>query len=50
MRNDPFETILESIEQMNLSDCQLSHNISKTYLNTYDPNCRIENSFVCINR
>ena len=52
MRNDPFNTILESIEQMNLSYCQLSYNISKTYmyLNTYDPICRIENCFVCINR
>ena len=50
MRNDPFDTILESIEQMNLSYCQLSYNISKTYLNTYDPICRIENCFVCMNR
>ena len=46
MRNDPLDTILESIEQMNLSYCQLSYNISKTY----DPICRIENCFVCINR
>ena len=50
MRNDPLDTILESIEQMNLSYRQLSYNISKTYLNTYDPICRIENCFVCINR
>ena len=50
MRNDSFYTILESIEQMNLSYCQLSYNISKTYLNTYGPICRIENCFVCINR
>ena len=50
MRNDPFDTILESIEQMNLSYCQLSYNISKTYLNTHDPICRIENCFVCTNR
>ena len=49
-RNDPFDTILESIEQMNLSYCQLSYAISKTYLNIYDPICRIENCFVCTNR
>ena len=49
-RNDPFGTNLESIEQMNLSYCQLSYNISKTHLNTYDPICRIKNCFVCINR
>ena len=50
MRNDPFDTILESIEQMNLSYCQLSYTISKTYLNIYDPICRIKNCFVCTNR
>ena len=49
-RNDPFDTNLESIEQMNLSFCQLSYNISQTHLNTYDPICRIKNCFVCINR
>ena len=50
MRNDPFDTILESIEQINLSYCQMSYNISKTYLNTSDPIRRIDNSFECINR
>ena len=40
MTNDPFDTILESIEQMNLSYCQLSYTIFKTYLNIYDPICR----------
>ena len=37
VRNDPFDTVLESIEQMNLSYCQLSYTSSKIYLNTYDP-------------
>ena len=48
MRTDLFDTKLESIEQMNLAYCQLSYNISETFLipNTYDPFCRIENCFV----
>ena len=35
MRNDPFDIILEFIEQMNLSYGHLSFTISKTYLNIY---------------
>ena len=50
MRKDPFDIIMESIEQMNLSYCQLFYTIPKTYLNKYDPICRMENCFVCTNR
>ena len=31
-------------------DSNKQTNILKTYLNTYDPICRVENCFVCINR
>ena len=41
---------MESIEQMNLSYCQLSYSISKSYLNTYDPICSIKNCLVCTNK
>ena len=48
MRRDPTDTILEIIAQNNQSHCQLSYNIKKIYLDTYDPICRIINCFVCI--
>ena len=47
MRRDPTDTILEIIAQNNQSYCQLSYNIKKIYLDTYDPICRIRNCFVC---
>ena len=47
MRCDPTDTILEIIAQNNQCYCQLSYNIKKIYLDTYDPICRIRNCFVC---
>ena len=47
MRRDPTDTILEIIARNNQSYCQLSYNIKKIYLDTYDPICRIRNCFVC---
>ena len=47
MRRDPTDTILETIAQNNQSYCQLSYNIKKICLDTYDTICRIRRCFVC---
>ena len=47
MRNDPTDSILNKISENNQSYVQLSYYIKKSFLNAYDPICRIENCFVC---
>ena len=47
MRNDPTDSILNTIFENNQSYVQLSYYIKKSFLNTYDPICHIENCFVC---
>ena len=47
MRNDPTDSILNDISENNQSYVQLSYFSKKSFLNAYDPICRIENCFVC---
>ena len=47
MRTDPTDVILEKIITKSESYGRLSYSVIKTYLNEYDPICRIENCFVC---
>ena len=47
MRTDPTDVILEKIITKSESYGRLSYSVIKTYLNAYDPICRIENCFVC---
>ena len=47
MRNDQTDSILNTIFENNQSYVQLSYYIKKSFLNTYDLICRIENCFVC---
>ena len=46
-RTDPTDVILEKIITKSESYGRLSYSVIKTYLNAYDPICRIENCFVC---
>ena len=47
MRTDPTDVILEKIITKSESYGRLSYSVIKTYLNAYEPICRIENCFVC---
>ena len=47
MRTDPTDVISEKIITKSESYGGLSYSVIKTYLNAYDPICRIENCFVC---
>ena len=47
MRTDPTDVILEKIITKSESYGRISYSVIKTYLNAYDPICRIENCFVC---
>ena len=47
MKTDPTDTVLCKIAENSQSYVQLSYYIKKSFLNAYDPICRIENCFVC---
>ena len=47
MKTDPTDTVLCKIAENSQSYVQLSNYIKKSFLNAYDPICRIENCFVC---
>ena len=47
MRNDPTDSILNTISENNQSYVQLSYYIKKSFLNASDLIFRIENCFAC---
>ena len=47
MRTDPTDVILEKNITKSESYGRLSYSVIKTYLNSYDPICGIENCIVC---
>ena len=49
MRNGPTNSILNKISENNQSYVQLSYYIKKSFVNPYDPICRIENTVLYVN-
>ena len=47
LKNDANDTILKKIDEKSHSNNGFAFNVTRCFLDTYDPICRIENCYVC---
>ena len=47
LKNDANDTILKKIDEKSYSYNGFAFNVTRCFLDTYDPICRIENCYVC---
>ena len=48
LKTDKSDTILEKLATQNCSYSGFAYHIVTSYLNAYDPNCKLKHCFVCI--